>query len=67
MESGAFGREREGGSYLTTSLVDCSLSMNVHMETYHLGGAWKSQSTLMYIFSDILKAVRFHKWQVNLK
>lgn len=22
---------------------------------------------LMYIFSDILKAVRFHKWQVNLK
>ena len=45
MESGAFGREREGGSYLTTSLVDCSLSMNVHMETDHLGGAWKSQST----------------------
>ena len=45
MESGAFGREREGGSYLNTSLVDCSLSMNVHMETDHLGGAWKSQST----------------------
>ena len=45
MESGAFGRERERGSYLSKSLVDCSLSMNVNLEADHLRGAWKSRST----------------------
>lgn len=41
---GGRGKEEEV-SYLSKSLVDFSLSMNVNVEAYHLRGAWKSQST----------------------
>lgn len=39
------GRGKEEVSYLSKSLVDFSLSMNVNVGAYHLRGAWKSQST----------------------
>lgn len=59
------GKGKEEVGYLSKSL-DFSFSINVNGDTYHLRCLEKSVN-LMYIFSDILKAVRFHKWQVNLK
>lgn len=59
------GKGKEEVGYLSKSL-DSSFSMNVNGEMYHLRCSEKSVN-LMYIFSDILKAVRFHKWQVNRK
>lgn len=59
------GKGKEEVGYLSKSL-DFSFSINVNGDTYHLRCLEKSVN-LMDIFSDILKAVRFHKWQVNLK
>lgn len=55
------GREKEEVSFLSKSLVDFSLSMNVNVEVLSLQRCLEKSVNLVYVFSNILKAVRFCK------